>query len=61
MVNASSRLIAVCNGTKGGTKYTVDYAMKKGLDVIVINPDTLKRDHIPSAKPFAPFTNWFSR
>jgi uncharacterized phage-like protein YoqJ len=51
MVDASSHLIAVYNGSGGGTKYTVDYAIKKGLDVIVINPDTLKREHFPPARP----------
>lgn len=49
MVHASSHLIAVWNGTKGGTKYTVDYAIKKGLTIILINPDTLKREQIPSS------------
>jgi uncharacterized phage-like protein YoqJ len=51
MVDASSHLIAVMGGSGGGTKYTVDYAIKQGLDVIVLNPDTLRREHIPSPLP----------
>jgi uncharacterized phage-like protein YoqJ len=54
LVDASSHLIAVLSGIKGGTKYTVDYAIKKGLDVVVINPDTLKKEHIPPSKPLNP-------
>jgi len=61
MVNSSSHLIAVYNGTKGGTKYTVDYAIKKGLDVIIINPDTLKREYIQASKPLLTVYNRFIR
>lgn len=39
MVDASAHLIAVFNGAPGGTKYTMDYARKKGLDIVAINPD----------------------
>lgn len=55
MADASSHLIAVYGGSKGGTKYTVDYAIKKGLDVVTINPNTLERTHIPPFKPLLPF------
>ncbi len=41
MVDHSAHLIAVYNGEPGGTQYTVDYAMKKGLDVVIINPDDM--------------------
>ena len=34
MVDHSSRLICYYDGGKGGTKYTVDYALKNGLDVV---------------------------
>jgi uncharacterized phage-like protein YoqJ len=61
MVKASSYLITVCNGAKGGIKYTVDYAIRKGLDVIIINPDTLKREHIPASKPLLSFSDRFLR
>ena len=47
MLESSSHLIAVCNGSEGGTTYSVDSAMKDGLDIVVINPNTLKREHIP--------------
>lgn len=46
MVNASSYLIAVYNGGGGGTKHTVEYAVKQGLEVIVLNPVTLKRQEM---------------
>jgi hypothetical protein len=42
MVNKSNYQIAVWNGTKGGTKVTIDYANKVGKDKrIVINPKTM--------------------
>lgn len=46
MVDASAHMIAVYNGSKGGTKYTVDYAISKGLNITIINPDTLAREDI---------------
>lgn len=38
MVDLATHLIAVDDGQKGGTKYTVDYAKKKGLFVSIIDP-----------------------
>jgi uncharacterized phage-like protein YoqJ len=38
MVDASDLVIAVFNGTSGGTKHTVDYAMGKKKDMIIIDP-----------------------
>ena len=38
MVDRASYLLAVFNGTSGGTKYTVDYARKKGLNITIIEP-----------------------
>jgi len=55
MIDASAYLIAIYNGSKGGTKYTIDYAIKKGLDVTIINPDTLKKEHIPPSKTIGLF------
>lgn len=34
MVDHSSRLICYYDGQLGGTDYTVNYARKKGLDII---------------------------
>ena len=34
MVDRSSRVIAYYNGTAGGTKNTIDYANKKGVEVL---------------------------
>ena len=43
MVDRSSRIIAVYDGRSGGgTRYTLQYAMKKGLKSVVIDPETLK-------------------
>ncbi len=36
MVERSSRLIAVYDGMLGGTMYTVNYAQKQGLDVVIL-------------------------
>ncbi len=38
MVNNSSLLIALYNGLAGGTKSTIDYAKKQGLEIITIKP-----------------------
>ena len=38
MVNNSSLLIALYNNISGGTKFTVDYAKKQGLEVVIIKP-----------------------
>ena len=38
MVDNSSFMIAVYNGEEGGTKYTIDYATKKGLRIKIIDP-----------------------
>lgn len=38
MVDNSSVLIAVFNGTLGGTMQTVNYAKKKGLEIIELRP-----------------------
>ena len=35
MVDHSNRLIAYYNGTEGGTKNTIDYARKKGIECII--------------------------
>jgi uncharacterized phage-like protein YoqJ len=51
MVDACDHLIAVYNGSEGGTQYTIDYAAEKGRDIVVINPDTLKREHITPSEP----------
>lgn len=38
IVNNASLMIALFNGLPGGTKSTIDYAKKQGLEVIIINP-----------------------
>lgn len=38
MVDSSSVLVAVFDGTAGGTSQTVSYASREGLEVISINP-----------------------
>ena len=36
MVDHSSRLIAVFNGESGGTKNTIDYASKVGVEIVIV-------------------------
>lgn len=38
MVDNSDIVIAVYDGKSGGTKFTYDYAVKKGKQVIILNP-----------------------
>ena len=38
MVNNSSKLIALYDGKSGGTKRTIEYAKKRGLNMTVLNP-----------------------
>ena len=42
MVDRSNRVIAVYNGMPSGTKNTVDYAKKIGIEVINVLNDMLK-------------------
>ena len=43
MVDQSQRIIALYDGrSSGGTRYTLECAMKKGLESIIIDPYTLK-------------------
>jgi len=39
MVDRSSMVIAVYDGQLGGTMYTLAYAMKKGLDTVLLDTD----------------------
>lgn len=48
MVDNADCLIAVSSGAEGGTQYTLRYAQKKGLDIIMFHPDTAQRTHIPA-------------
>ena len=42
MVELSSKVIAVHDGrSEGGTAYTVDYARKHGVEIVIINPNDL--------------------
>ena len=49
MVDHSSRLIAYFNGAPGGTRNTVEYAEKKGIEIVrnhpVPKPDPLRMDY----------------
>lgn len=38
MVDNSSVLVAVYDGGYGGTKQTIDYAVKQGLEIIEVKP-----------------------
>jgi len=41
MVNNSDIVIAVWNGSKGGTANCVNYAKKQGKEIVIINPDEI--------------------
>ena len=41
MVSRSQRIIAVFNGTAGGTQQPLAYALQEGLEVIRLDPDEL--------------------
>ncbi len=43
MVDASSHLIAVFGGERGGTKHIVNCARQKGLDIVFIHPDFFEK------------------
>lgn len=38
MVDHATHLIAVYDGQPGGTKSTLDYARRKGLEITIIEP-----------------------
>ncbi len=38
MVDRCARVLAVFNGTPGGTKNTIDYAKRRGVEVIYLQP-----------------------
>jgi uncharacterized phage-like protein YoqJ len=43
MVAQSQRIVALYDGvSKGGTKYTLEYALSQGLDAVIIDPHTLE-------------------
>lgn len=51
MVDHADRIVAVYDGRdKGGTAYTVEYARKKGKEIVIINPKTMERTVIPARK-----------
>lgn len=39
MVDHAARLIAVFDGQEGGTRRTVEYAMRQGLEVVLLTPE----------------------
>ena len=39
MIDHSSRLIAIYNGTPGGTRNTIEYAKQKKLEIAIFDPD----------------------
>ena len=39
LVDNADIVLAVWNGTPGGTEYTVSYAKKKEKTLVIINPD----------------------
>ena len=53
MVENSTHMIAVCNGGEAcSTKYSVEYAVSRGLEVVVINPKDVSCYEIPRLRNF---------
>ena len=49
MVDHADRIIAIYNGNgRGGTAYTVEYAKRKGREIIIIHPKTMEKTVIPA-------------
>lgn len=44
LITHSGHLIAVCDECASGTRSTVELAVKQGLEVVVIHPETFKRE-----------------
>lgn len=44
LITHSDHLIAVCDERKSGTRSTVELAVKHGLEIVTIHPETLKRE-----------------
>ena len=45
MVDQSKYVLAVYNGEKGGTGYTINYARQKNRDITIIDPETIEISH----------------
>lgn len=56
MVDKSSLLIACFDGSEGGTKHTFDYALKKRIDIVCINPKTMIVTNIVNGKGYYQLT-----
>lgn len=52
MVDHSTHIIAVFNGSAGGTKNTLDYAKNKNLTIITIDPETVGIEMSPPLRRF---------
>ncbi|MBR4079584.1 MAG: DUF1273 family protein [Christensenellaceae bacterium] len=45
MVDQCKYVLAVYNGEKGGTGYTINYAKQKNRDITIIDPETIEISH----------------
>lgn len=52
IMDRSAHMIAVFNGHEGGTEYTVNYAIQKGIHAVVLNSDDMTRKEIPPLRDF---------
>lgn len=50
LVDATSFMLAVDDGSIGRTKYMLDYAGEKGLGIVTVHPVTLERKYTPGTK-----------
>lgn len=47
IVDHSTHMIAVYNGEQGGTQHILNYAIRKELDIAIINPDDMVTQNLP--------------
>ncbi|MEZ4357360.1 MAG: SLOG family protein [Eubacteriales bacterium] len=52
MVDHSAHIIGIFSGMPGGTKNTLERARKKGLSIVIINPDSLAVERFSPIKKF---------
>lgn len=46
MLENAMHMIAVFNGSPGGTQTTIEYAKRKGLNIIILDPNKMVRKQI---------------
>lgn len=50
LLNTSSFILAIYDGSRDGTKYMLEYAARMGLGIVTVHPVTLERRYVPGTK-----------